>query len=350
MESNCRTSWQILVCSFCSLELHSLREYTVHVKLHANLLASRRAIPNCYQAFSWHNKLATHLDSHSETGKAAITLVPIETAIRFPCSISCCQSEFVRRDLLFSHLYSNIKDSDEVPCPFRGCSKKFQGQSSLRSHICRELKNNKALNYLSTPPDHDKDCVEENNVALNNLNTPPDHDKDCVEENESSEPLDSEMLDLNQDEIMGAGLAATNKTSGSRQTSSGDSGIRDMEPRRQALADGLALLLLRLESEKHVAASTVSFIIENFRLLFTEFHEIVAEELKERVAKCISSVFQPDLFKKICDEIDCDYMQDPLLLVTDPATGSLRSQYMRDQYFTSCGTVVPEQVFIGLDK
>ena len=150
MESNCRTSWQILVCSFCSLELHSLREYTVHVKLHANLLASRRAIPNCYQAFSWHNKLATHLDSHSETGKAAITLVPIETAIRFPCSISCCQSEFVRRDLLFSHLCSNIKDSDEVPCSFRGCSKKFQGQSSLRSHICRELKNNKALNYLST--------------------------------------------------------------------------------------------------------------------------------------------------------------------------------------------------------
>nr|XP_055027253.1 uncharacterized protein LOC129416852 isoform X2 [Misgurnus anguillicaudatus]XP_055039674.1 uncharacterized protein LOC129427310 isoform X3 [Misgurnus anguillicaudatus] len=160
-------------CNFCSLTVHSLRDYVLHCRLHRNEPHAifKCAAVDCKQSFSKYEAFKSHFYRGHNTYAHRVT----DTALI--CNVALCGRQCSDVPGLVAHLKNHMKEGRAVNCPVRGCKYTFQIKSSFTSHMSRKHRN---CSFNSIDHSHRQSAPEITSVSTEQYPAASDLDVNTV--------------------------------------------------------------------------------------------------------------------------------------------------------------------------
>lgn len=276
-------------CRICAQTFPTLVDYFEHYHYHSSVLGGALCPSEpCSALFKNYESLRSHVFRHHRKQRSK------QDDPAFVCSVPSCGASESTRTEFVSHVAEHLdKGIDAVMCPFVGCSSVLRSAGSFRTHVSRYHRDTTATQLLQVP-----------------------------DANFEVEPA---TLDGEHSRAPIVGVGDTCETD-----SSGGSHL-ECNP----FTDNFALFLLKLESQHHVPASTVQYIVKELQNL----HNLNRNMSLHEVAKTVSTDTLSSVRSAFCKD------------AFEGASVILRSSYSRHKYYKKKFCFVPPvEITLGMNK
>uniref|UniRef100_L7LW54 Putative zxd family zinc finger c n=1 Tax=Rhipicephalus pulchellus TaxID=72859 RepID=L7LW54_RHIPC len=300
----------MLTCRFCTQNFPTVVAYFEHQKFHSSILdgAVCPCVP-CQAVLKSYEGLKSHLSRHHRqrsdpsgepSDQPSDVPSDVPSGAVFLCPVSSCGMSESNRSNFMSHIVAHFDSgTTSVTCPFTGCSSVLRTAGSLKTHVSR---------YHPTTACAAQDTAQHSQMS------------------DISDPMEMEQE---------PGPSGVSHLSPSDGVADSHDSVPDSTRDANLFSDNFALFLLKLESEHHVPAATVQYIVkemQNIHSLNTEMTlHTLAEAVPAETLAAVSSAFAEDAFST--------------------ASFLLSSSYRRHKYYkNSFCFVPPTEITLGINK
>lgn len=258
-------------CRICAQTFATLVDYFEHYRYHSSVLGGALCPRDpCCALFKNYESLRSHVFRHHRKQRNK------QDHPAFVCSVPSCGASESTRSEFICHVAAHLdRGIDAVMCPFVGCSSVLRSAGSFRTHVSRYHRDTTATQLLPVP----------------------DVDFEVEPATPDGEHTRAPILDVG----------------GTCETGSNGSSQLEHNP----FTDNFALFLLKLESQHHVPASTVQYIVKELQNL----HNLNKNMSLHEVAKTVSTNTLSSIRSAFCRD------------AFEGASSVLRSSYSRHKYY-----------------